>query len=544
MKVVPGEDGTVMGYLYKLNEKEVPFTADQVFHMHLWNPYTPYVGVGPASAARLALENDFYAISYNKWAMTNADTPGGILTSDQSYTDKQVEELRRLWKKAHGHVTNKERTAILHSGLKWQDTALKPKDAQWLEGRRTNREEICTVFGVPPSMAGAWKSVNYATAKEERLWFWNETIIPILQFIQTCVTYFLIKPHYGPEYLVEYDLSTIDALKETLDKKIDAVVKLTSAGVPLNSALHEVDLAPKGYPFPWGNRAYISAALMPTEDAPDAGKSITAVQRMKATVDHNAIWKAFDARRRKAEVAVQKAVGMGLEDIADEAVANVSQSMPEILHEISPAAISAVVDAAEARRAIIDRMKPVIEAIYAAEAEHEAAQQEKKSAAKQEPYGWEDLGPEALRYLGLLGDKIKTVVGTMKDDLVAMARAITPEMLEEGVSLTELCRKIREIIGDREHYRAARIARTETGSIMNAAHQDVFSKSDVVHSKRWVSMRDQDVRDTHRDLDGHEVDKSDDFITSTGNRLRYPNDPDGVPEEIIQCRCTMIGVTD
>ena len=56
------------------------------------------------------------------------------------------------------------------------------------------------------------------------------------------------------------------------------------------------------------------------------------------------------------------------------------------------------------------------------------------------------------------------------------------------------------------------------------------------HTKIWRTAGDNRVRDSHAKIDGEEVDLYDKF----SNGLKRPKDPDGRPEEIYNCRCTIL----
>lgn len=93
--------------------------------------------------------------------------------------------------------------------------------------------------------------------------------------------------------------------------------------------------------------------------------------------------------------------------------------------------------------------------------------------------------------------------------------------------------------------RAQTIARTEAlratsyGGLARAQEvMDRHPELDV--TKRWLATDDNRTRDTHRDLNGKEVDgMTSHFVTSAGNTLRWPLDEQGVAEEVINCRCTL-----
>lgn len=93
-------------------------------------------------------------------------------------------------------------------------------------------------------------------------------------------------------------------------------------------------------------------------------------------------------------------------------------------------------------------------------------------------------------------------------------------------------------------YRAEAIGRTEAMSSLHAAQEQAIDQaiqSGAVQAANvayvWKTARDKRVRDTHRSMDGQRRKQGEDFITGSGAHLRYPGDPSGPAEEVIQCRC-------
>lgn len=88
-------------------------------------------------------------------------------------------------------------------------------------------------------------------------------------------------------------------------------------------------------------------------------------------------------------------------------------------------------------------------------------------------------------------------------------------------------------------YDILRIAETDMTRIYNTAVLDV---ADTVASgtvmKRWVTMADDRVRDTHDYLEGVAVPYDADFYTFDGDHARAPG-LFSKPENVINCRCTL-----
>lgn len=86
------------------------------------------------------------------------------------------------------------------------------------------------------------------------------------------------------------------------------------------------------------------------------------------------------------------------------------------------------------------------------------------------------------------------------------------------------------------NYETMRIARTETQSVYNQSKYETLLNSTVVPYKKWVSSGLSNMRDSHAEMDGEIVPVDEPF----SNGLMYPGDPDGPPEEVINCACTMV----
>jgi len=106
-----------------------------------------------------------------------------------------------------------------------------------------------------------------------------------------------------------------------------------------------------------------------------------------------------------------------------------------------------------------------------------------------------------------------------------------------GMGISDIADLVDEsVFGGTAASRATTIARTETIGAMNQGEFMSAQESGVVQTKSWLTQGDERVRDSHAEIDGEEVDLGDTF----SNGLRFPGDPDGLPEEIINCRCTCL----
>lgn len=113
--------------------------------------------------------------------------------------------------------------------------------------------------------------------------------------------------------------------------------------------------------------------------------------------------------------------------------------------------------------------------------------------------------------------------------------------LTRGLQIGESIDGLRERLTAGAGSVAARVrnaARTEVIGASNAGSFAQMKAAQVVALKTWVARDDDRTRQSHRDVDGVQIDMNTKFIVG-GHALDYPHDPTAPPEETINCRCTL-----
>jgi HK97 family phage portal protein len=107
----------------------------------------------------------------------NGIRPTGVFELPNDMSPQAVENFRRSIQEAYGGE-NMLRPLIAESGIKWTQSDIKPNDAQFLETRRHQREEIGAIFHVPLRMLGDSGKVNRASSEQEAIEFVQYTLRP------------------------------------------------------------------------------------------------------------------------------------------------------------------------------------------------------------------------------------------------------------------------------------------------------------------------------------------------------------------------------
>ena len=108
----------------------------------------------------------------------------------------------------------------------------------------------------------------------------------------------------------------------------------------------------------------------------------------------------------------------------------------------------------------------------------------------------------------------------------------------QGDSIPNLAKRLRNVT-EMNKASSIRNARTSCTSAENKGRMDMIEEAEDkgVHvQKGWLATKDNRTRESHADLDGVFVDPDEEF----DNGLQYPGDPNGEPEEVYNCRCTLV----
>lgn len=200
----------------------------EMMHLALFNP-SPNAGFMGQSPLAAAASSGDQLNAANKWRYNmfkNDCRPSGILSTEQAVTSGQRKELNKDmednsgWKKAG-------RFLVLGGGLKYQQLSSTPKDVDWLQGSKFNKQEIAEVFGVPTQLLGIEGSQTFANFEEARYAFYLMTVLPLVDLYFDELNRWLA-PFYGENVEICYNKSSIDALdymrRQTVEMKLNSKV--------------------------------------------------------------------------------------------------------------------------------------------------------------------------------------------------------------------------------------------------------------------------------------------------------------------------------
>lgn len=157
--------------------------------------------------ARDSLGLSLAAERYGGRFFRNDSRPGGVLTTDGTLKEGVAKRIKGEWEALHTGL-NQHRVAVLEGGLRWQQVGISPEEAQFLETREFQAEDVCRWFRVPPHMVGLTsKATSWGSGIEQMaIGFLTYTLRPWLtRWSQAIKRDLILAPQtYFADFVVEH----------------------------------------------------------------------------------------------------------------------------------------------------------------------------------------------------------------------------------------------------------------------------------------------------------------------------------------------------
>lgn len=194
--VTPYRDSAgAIKYRAHIDGKEEDFPADKIWHIRGWGGGFNLVGASPIQLGRHGLGLSMAVEESASRFFANGLRPSGFIQVDQVLKKQDRIDLKAYADQYTGSG-NTGKFMLLEAGMKFTPLSIPPEDAQMLETRSFNVEEICRWFGVPPFLAfHTEKSTSWGTGLEQQqIGFLIFSLMPYLERIEQSINKNLLAP--------------------------------------------------------------------------------------------------------------------------------------------------------------------------------------------------------------------------------------------------------------------------------------------------------------------------------------------------------------
>ena len=162
------------------------------------------VGYSPIAMAKNAIGMAIACEEYGAKFFANGAAPGGVL--EHPGTIKDPQRVRESWQSTFGGSGNANKIAVLEEGMKYTPIGISPEQAQFLETRKFQINEIARIFRVPPHMVGDLEKSSFSNIEQQSLEFVKYTLDPWVIRWEQSIQRSLLSKDEKAVYFVKFNL--------------------------------------------------------------------------------------------------------------------------------------------------------------------------------------------------------------------------------------------------------------------------------------------------------------------------------------------------
>ncbi|MCY4558325.1 MAG: phage portal protein [Chloroflexi bacterium] len=248
--VIPDRQRYVRGFVYRGVAEPVAYTPDEIVWLRYFNPLEELAGLSPLAPARLSADMGHEGLRFNRHLLRNSARPDFLLLTNEEMNETELEEFYTRWEMRYRGSANANRPAVASEVRDVKTLGLSHRDIDFIQGLRWSLEEVSRTYGVPKLLLGDFERATYANVQASERMFWRNTVVPEVRFLEEQLNRMLL-PRLGyPQLSVEFDLSTIEALQEDENNRVQRESALLDRGVlTINEVRRERNLPE----VPWGD---------------------------------------------------------------------------------------------------------------------------------------------------------------------------------------------------------------------------------------------------------------------------------------------------
>lgn len=201
---VARENGRLQ-YYYRIRagSPEIPLSAEAVLHLRGLGG-DGVVGYSPIYMHRESIGLGKAAEEFGARFFGNDARPGGILEHPGVLGDDAYKRVKTNWVSEHGGLDKSHRVAILEEGMKFHEVGIPPEDAQFLETRKFQVQDVARIYRMPPHKLADLDRATFSNIEHLSIEFVTDTLMPWLVRWEKRVSLQLLTPPERTRFFAEH----------------------------------------------------------------------------------------------------------------------------------------------------------------------------------------------------------------------------------------------------------------------------------------------------------------------------------------------------
>ena len=178
------------------------------------------IGLSPLEEARGAVGSAIATLLYGNRVFKNDARVYGVLEHPGKLSDKAHTRLKDSWNDSHQGVENAGKLGILEEGMKFTAISIKPQDAQFLEKRKFDVQDIARIFRVPPHLIQDLERATFSNVEQQSIDFVVHTIVPWVKRWEQAMDAKLLTPEEQVRFFFRFKVEGL--LRGDIKTRFDA----------------------------------------------------------------------------------------------------------------------------------------------------------------------------------------------------------------------------------------------------------------------------------------------------------------------------------
>ncbi len=184
-------------------KQSVILLPEDVFHIPGLG-FDGLVGYSPIAMAKQAIGMGLACDEYGAAFYQNGAQPGGVL--EHPGVVKNPQKVRDSWNAIYQGTRNAHKIAVLEEGMSYKPITISPEQAQFLETRKFQIDEIARIFRVPPHMVGDLEKSSFSNIEQQSLEFVKYTLSPWISRWEHAIHRSLLLPSEKMKYFARFNV--------------------------------------------------------------------------------------------------------------------------------------------------------------------------------------------------------------------------------------------------------------------------------------------------------------------------------------------------
>lgn len=171
-------------YYFKRNDgTEQTLTRDNIIHIPAFGG-NGLMGYSPIRMHKEALGLAKAMEEFGAGFFGRGATPGAVLQHPETVSEEAQDRLKKQVHKAVGGLDNAHRLLILEEGMTWNKIGLPPEEAQFIQSRTFEIDEVARIYNLPPHLLKQLNRATFSNIEELGLEFVDYSLMPWLKRVE------------------------------------------------------------------------------------------------------------------------------------------------------------------------------------------------------------------------------------------------------------------------------------------------------------------------------------------------------------------------